>query len=567
MIKVLWPLTRTALFGLCFLGGIKAVAGQSGNAPVYGLGDAPVDADELQRWPVVPLTRAYIPEAIDLSARFPPPGDQKNTSTCVSWSTGYAVRSYYALLETGAPVSDRDRIISPAYLHNVMTSLPTNGSCQQPQVNIIDALNVLLSYDMQPVSRYPEGNMCAGLAPSTVAMSGSRIKDAQQIARPTLAHGTGEQRSGLDRGSLDRMRIKLSKGHPILLSLLVGKRLMRLRASETYSGSVHDTGDIDGGHAVVLTGYDDRRSAFRMLNSWGSHWADGGYAWISYDTVLSDARYGFTMDTFRDPPRPQPSRPASQTSRIPRSERYECSELSLEEGPAGHPAILGFVSRQADRNDLGQHIPAGVDTNEVKLRPWPVCEALLTLREPLRAASRPKVKLIGGDRPLQVGETFSFEITPPDVPTFLYVFYLEDDGTVVNLAPRNGPVREQTPPNSPPLMFGDGKNGRQAFRVAPLKSLDPSGQPRAKGDPEGGHEAVIAVAARAPIQELEDFDIAGNRNYRVTAAQFQTTPGQPQGSADRLLLSLLKDIVFKRAGPNMLPREVSADVLHLRILD
>jgi hypothetical protein len=147
------------------------------------------------------------------------------------------------------------------------------------------------------------------------------------------------------------------------------------------------------------------------------------------------------------------------------------------------------------------------------------------------------------------------------VPTFLYVFYLEDDGTVVNLAPRNGPVHEQTPAKAPALVFGDGKNGHQTFRVTPLKSIDLSGQPRAKDDPERGHEAVIAVAARAPIKELDDLELAGSKNYRMAAKS------QPEGPADRIFLSVLKDIVYRRDTPDKLPREVGADVLHLQIVD
>lgn len=39
------------------------------------------------------------------------------------------------------------------------------------------------------------------------------------------------------------------------------------------------------GHVVLMVGYDESRQAFRIKNSWGATWADGGYAWISYDIV------------------------------------------------------------------------------------------------------------------------------------------------------------------------------------------------------------------------------------------------------------------------------------------
>ena len=39
------------------------------------------------------------------------------------------------------------------------------------------------------------------------------------------------------------------------------------------------------GHVMTVVGYDDSQQMFRVKNSWGAGWADGGYAWISYDMV------------------------------------------------------------------------------------------------------------------------------------------------------------------------------------------------------------------------------------------------------------------------------------------
>lgn len=37
-----------------------------------------------------------------------------------------------------------------------------------------------------------------------------------------------------------------------------------------------------GGHEMVIVGYDDARQCYRVRNSWGTSWGDGGYAWIPY---------------------------------------------------------------------------------------------------------------------------------------------------------------------------------------------------------------------------------------------------------------------------------------------
>ena len=43
----------------------------------------------------------------------------------------------------------------------------------------------------------------------------------------------------------------------------------------------------EGGHAMVIAGYDDSRGAFCIINSWGSVWGDNGYAWVGYDFLVN----------------------------------------------------------------------------------------------------------------------------------------------------------------------------------------------------------------------------------------------------------------------------------------
>lgn len=42
---------------------------------------------------------------------------------------------------------------------------------------------------------------------------------------------------------------------------------------------------LQGGHAVVLVGYDDKKGAFLVRNSWGTGWGMSGYFWMAYDYV------------------------------------------------------------------------------------------------------------------------------------------------------------------------------------------------------------------------------------------------------------------------------------------
>ena len=232
--------------------------------------------------------------------------------------------------------------------------------------------------------------------------------------------------------------------------------------------------------------------------------------------------------------------------------------------PDGSIAYAGFVPDSEMLAKVEELARASGIESKVVLRPWPACEALLTLRGPLAASGQPRIALAGGARPLRVGETFSFSVTPPaDRPSFLYVFYVEDDGTVVNLAPRRGPVRKQAAAGGSAIVFGDGREGRPTFRVTPPKGTDAEGKPRSSGDPERGHEMVIAIAAGAPIDEFETLEEPGNPLYRVSAKSTSDGDGPP----DRLFLSVLRKVINARTDANALPRDIAADILHIKIED
>jgi C1A family cysteine protease len=59
----------------------------------------------------------------------------------------------------------------------------------------------------------------------------------------------------------------------------VGKKgIMRMPTQSTR---------YDGGHAVLIVGYDRSKRLFEVRNSWGGDWGDNGYFWAPYEFVLS----------------------------------------------------------------------------------------------------------------------------------------------------------------------------------------------------------------------------------------------------------------------------------------
>ncbi len=49
-------------------------------------------------------------------------------------------------------------------------------------------------------------------------------------------------------------------------------------------------------HALVVTGYDDQKKVFQVINSYGKKWGCNGLAYIHYDVFGKLVRYGFVVD-------------------------------------------------------------------------------------------------------------------------------------------------------------------------------------------------------------------------------------------------------------------------------
>ncbi|MBN2093047.1 T9SS type A sorting domain-containing protein [candidate division KSB1 bacterium] len=79
--------------------------------------------------------------------------------------------------------------------------------------------------------------------------------------------------------------------------ITVGMRVPPDGSFNRYTGGIyHYRGakfEMTGpSHAVLLVGYDDDQRCFKVKNSWGTRWGDGGYFYISYDDVTGYVKFG-----------------------------------------------------------------------------------------------------------------------------------------------------------------------------------------------------------------------------------------------------------------------------------
>ena len=93
-----------------------------------------------------------------------------------------------------------------------------------------------------------------------------------------------------------RLKAYLAAGHPAMFGFTVYSSIEQAgRSGQIPFPSLRDK--IEGGHAVVAVGYDDRlkiknkyggeetEGAFLIRNSWGQDWGEEGYGWLPYEYV------------------------------------------------------------------------------------------------------------------------------------------------------------------------------------------------------------------------------------------------------------------------------------------
>jgi hypothetical protein len=225
--------------------------------------------------------------SVDLSSKFPVPAQQGIQGSCVSWTVGYYIKSYWESVENAWDVRVPEHIISPQYIFSqTHTSEEAGGGASF----LYDALNLLQSQGaaMLDLCPYEPWNPYGFQTQPTDAMR-------QQAFRFRIASW-----SALPMRDVDAIRSNLCQGIPVALGIPVYPDLDNLNwTNDTYN---EFTGNFRGWHSVALIGYDDARQAFRFINSWDRGWGVEGYGWISYDLIANFSLEAYVMTDQPNPP-------------------------------------------------------------------------------------------------------------------------------------------------------------------------------------------------------------------------------------------------------------------------
>lgn len=225
--------------------------------------------------------------AVDLTSKFPIPGQQGIQGSCVSWTVGYYIKTYWEGVENSWDVHSPDHIISPQY---IFSQTHTNDDAGGGASFLYDALNLLQNQGaaMMDLCPYEPWNPYGYQTPPTEEMR-------QQAFRFRIASW-----SALPMSDVDAIKSNLCQGIPVALGIPVYPDFDNLNwTNDTYDNF---SGNFRGWHSVALIGYDDARQAFKLINSWDRGWGVEGYGWISYNLIATYALEAYIMVDQPNPP-------------------------------------------------------------------------------------------------------------------------------------------------------------------------------------------------------------------------------------------------------------------------
>jgi hypothetical protein len=498
-------------------------------------GYLPVDPSRYLSFREVPRYRGFLPEAVDLSNKFPTPGTQGKLQSCTGWAVGYAARSYYSHTIEKRQLNHPRDTPSPSYIFNVIR--PSDG-CENGAY-LPDALQLLLTKGSLSIFQYPDLETCK---------------------RPLKVHIQAAVDFRIDNWlrfnllAIDDMKSQLAKGDPIIIGMSVDTTFDQVRGSDVYAGRQAQSYP----HAMTIVGYDERKQGFKVINSWGTSWGDGGFGWIAYEAFLRDGKEAYVMKV--QPPTPSEPEIATPTPPIPKpAPRIEpvqpspkvvepiplkptpnivepltppdlskkCSRLSFKR-EIQQTLISGFVGTKDELEQIRKSYSGSQYKIDVQLRPWPQCEVLMTLDKALTAVDGPVVKTHRSNVLFKAKEPIVFGVKTPARPSFIYISYIQADGSVMHLEQPSWPMTVPTLSRSD-YNLGDGLEGRARFTASP----------------PFGREMVVVLAAASPLFE-------------------QPLPKQ---QTEREYLSALRKALLYKADPKLPERIVSAAFLGLETLE
>lgn len=246
---------------------------------IFGL--QPTPESELKS---IPVTR-YKNYAGDFPDEFylntPPPesNGQGSEGSCVGWATAYGLMSTFLGKPYYTGDLDYSAVCSPEYIYNQIKV----GGCGSGTY-FSAAFDLLVNQGVCTWTSMPYTDEYCDLMPD-------------EAQRNEAAENKLKSYSLIKDYSEANLKSLLLNNYPIVIGAKLDEGFMSADKDFIWREL---KGGFVGNHAMLIVGYNDDKNAYKILNSWSSSWADGGYTWLDYNFFGEVIFEAYTAESARE---------------------------------------------------------------------------------------------------------------------------------------------------------------------------------------------------------------------------------------------------------------------------
>ena len=211
----------------------------------------------------LPFSGGKMPDSVDHRSKMPPVYSQGMLSSC----TANALVAIYSFHYGGFEGSRLFLYYNERVLENCVSS--------DKGVSLSTAVKALYAQGLCPEVNWPYNSGTVTVKPLDACYTLAAAREP--ITYHLIAH------------TIPAIKAALAQGYPLMVGLAIFASIMSNEVAKTGVVPMPTAGDkCDGGHAVVIVGYDDTKNggSWIMRNSWGESWGDKGHFYLPYAYLL-----------------------------------------------------------------------------------------------------------------------------------------------------------------------------------------------------------------------------------------------------------------------------------------